>query len=204
MVRQMRGAAAPPAPHLEISGSTRTRSQALGSVGETVVAIELRRLGWPVLRNMVLSVRGHTVEVDAIVLLDDALLVLEVKTLSGVISETEDISVWERCGRTGSVRFQSPLVQNGWHIDAVRQVVDDERIVVRGAVVSAGTARFSPAIESQIVTLAELPTLLGRPSGRKRRAPLSQAWEHLQSEARLSSARRALHAATMEARVAAR
>ena len=56
----------------------------------------LERTGWPVLRNLVIDVDCRTVEIDHVVLTDNWIVVLEVKTLSGFISAGRDSSDWEQ------------------------------------------------------------------------------------------------------------
>jgi len=173
--------------------AARSRSTAIGAVGEALVASIITGLRLPVLRNLVLIVAGRTVEMDALVLTGDGLIVLEVKTLSGLIVPTNDGAVWERLGRGVAVRFQSPVVQNRWHVDALRRFLADDRVPVSGLVVSAGTATLAPELRSSIVLAHELGRVPGLAYRGEPAPHIMYAWRRLGAERCRSAARLTRH-----------
>ena len=67
-------------------GADKRRAEAIGSLGEALVRAELEKLGWPSLSNVVLAFRWGSVEIDHLVRAPDGIVVIETKTLSGVIN----------------------------------------------------------------------------------------------------------------------
>jgi hypothetical protein len=83
--------------------------------------------------------------------------------------------------------------QNQWHVDAVARFLGDDRVPVRGYVVSAGSARFSPEISSDIVPLKMLPTVLGAPADLA--VGVAEAWSKLVAAGASSAEKRERHLA---------
>jgi Holliday junction resolvase-like predicted endonuclease len=185
----------PPKPSRD-AADQELRSRAIGRLGEGLVTGVLERTGWPMLRNVIIEVDGHTVEIDHVVLTDNSIVVLEVKTLSGFISAGRDPSVWEQGVNGRVVRIVNAVRQNQWHVDAVARFLKDDRVPVRGYVVSAGSARFSPEITGDVVPLKMLSTVLGT---RGTRADLAvdpaESWSKLVAASVSSAARREGHMA---------
>ena len=82
------------------------------------------------------------------------------------------------------------------HMRAVRRVIDDASVPVRGHVVSAGAGRFAPRLARAIVPAAELRTRLAGDAARQRRGgvKLEAAWSRLVAVAAEGEAHRAAHA----------
>ena len=88
------------------AGEQVARSEAVGRLGEVLVAAEIGALGWPCLRNVVLDLGNWMVEVDHLVRAPYGIVVIETKTYSGFVSGAENEIVWtQRCrgGRTISI-----------------------------------------------------------------------------------------------------
>lgn len=96
--------------------------------------------------------------------------------------------------------FQNPLLQNHQHVEAVRHIVGAD-VPVRGFVVSAGTAQFSPALADAVVLLDDSPLQLsGRPAERCDLARLDAALQELTAVATCSPSLRAAHLQQMQER----
>jgi hypothetical protein len=66
----------------------------VGACGGTLVAGEVSALGWPVLRNVILTDGAHSMEIDLLVRVSDGILVLEAKTPADFISGLEARPIW--------------------------------------------------------------------------------------------------------------
>lgn len=168
------------------------RTVAIGALGEALVDSEPRDLGWPVLHNAILLDRAHSTEIDLLVRVSDGILVLEVKTWSGVITESEDAPVWTRRlrgGRWASVR--NPVLPNLRHVRAVEAFVSDPAVRVRGFVVSAGHTNFAAEIAHAVVPLAHLRSVLQRhvAVAQHCQGAVDRAWSRLEAEAARSEQR---------------
>jgi hypothetical protein len=98
---------------------------------------------------------------------------------------------------SGVSRFLNPLVQNNVHLAAVRAVIPDPEVALRGLVVSAGRARFEASIVGCVVSLHELVmVLMGNVVAPFSGAPvIAAAWAALVAEAERSERQRAAHVA---------
>jgi hypothetical protein len=185
-----------------LAGSGRSQAETIGAIGETLVAYELRELGWAYLTNVVLSDRGRSVEIDHLVRAPDGIIVIETKTLSGVVSGDPDAEFWVQSSRSGTRKFMNPLAQNARHMSALRMLIPDPRVSFRGLVVSAGHARFVPATAGCVVPLENLTTVLHAsvaPPGVGQRA-IDSAWAVLVREAAKSDRRSRAHIAYVRAK----
>ena len=173
------------------------RAAALGALGEALVAGALRDMGWPVLRNVVLRERGRSTEIDVIARAPGALVVLEVKTWSGLIQGEAGAAQWARHGRGGEVvALPNAVAQNRVHVAAVERTISDRSVPVCGLVVGAGHARYSPALLAHVVPVAELPGVLRGANAihdGADAARVERAWATLGREADASPARQAEH-----------
>ena len=88
------------------------------------------------------------------------------------------------------------LRQNAAHMRALRRVIDDASVSVRGYVVSAGAGRFAPQLARAIVPAAGLRTRLAGDAALQRRGgvQLEAAWSRLVAAAADGGAHRAAHA----------
>ena len=172
------------------------RTAAIGRLGEALVCAELGKLGWPLLSNVVLACGAWSVEIDHLVRASDGIIVIETKTLSGVVRGEPDAEWRFQHTRSGVSRFLNPLVQNNV-MAAVRAVIPDPEVALRGSVVSAGRARFEASIVGCVVSLHDLVMVLrgnvvvpfsGEPA-------IATAWAALVAEAERSERQRSAHVA---------
>ena len=183
------------------SDARQLRAQAIGTLGEALVTAELEKTGCPFLRNVILEIDGHTVEIDHIIRTPDGIVALEVKTYSGRVTGAERDQYWAHLVAGQTYRFLNPLIQNRMHVKALEQFIADSRVHVSGFVVTAGSARFCSDIAHLIVPLNEIQ-LTVRAEIRERDAQpnIQQAWKHLQSEALLRESRRRNHVLYIQSR----
>jgi hypothetical protein len=129
-----------------------------GDKGEAAVARELALLGAPALHDVILADSRGLTQIDHLVLGPDAIIVIETKTYSGCISGSLHSNEWtQQLGQDGTrTVFQNPVRQNHRHCSAVLEIVGDLDVVVRGYVVSAGSARFGDALVGVVVPLDRL------------------------------------------------
>lgn len=179
-----------------------SRAEAIGRIGESLVAAELRDLGWPLLSNVVLCGRGRSVEIDHLVRAPDGIVIIETKTLSGIVWGQPGGQTWAQNAR-GQVRtFLNPLLQNEAHMGAVRAVVDDPAVSLRGLVVSAGHARFAGPIAGCVVPLHQVANVLRESIAIPLygQARIDAAWAVLASEAERRDSRPASHVVYVRSR----
>ncbi len=159
-----------------------SRSAALGGAGEALVAGFFSDGGWPVLRNVFLPGRKGVTEIDLLVRLPAAILVIEVKTWSGSIGGCADDFEWSRTGSGGEALVINAVRQNLYHVEAVLSVIGDRAVNVRGLVVNAGRARFEARLARDVVALADLQAAISvfvRPVTGELAERHDRAWELL-------------------------
>ncbi len=172
------------------------RSEALGKLGEALVAAEIEALGWPCLRNVVLDLGNWMVEVDHLVRAPDGIVMIETKTYSGFVSGAENEIVWMQRLRDGrTISIPNPARQNLVHVRAVVQLIAAPTVSVRGLVVSAGNARFADAIKHIPVPVRGLRGVLQSQTAIAifGQGTIDTAWRRLSTEASHSEARRMAH-----------
>jgi hypothetical protein len=187
------------------AGDPPDRASAVGALGEALVVMELRALGWPALQDVVLARPGWSVEIDHVVRAPDGIVIVETKTLSGVVWGQPGGQCWyQQAG--GEVRsFRNPLSQNETHMGAVRSVIGDADVSLRGLVVSAGRARFALSIEGAVVPVRDLGRTLRESCAvpAAGQAAIDAAWAVLVVESSQSAGRRAAHVAYARSRACA-
>ena len=148
----------------------RRRVQA-GVAGERKVSKVLTGLGIAHVNDYTFYCRGRTVQVDHVLALGDRLLVIETKNFAGeVVASTGP--VWEHCQKGGYRRsFQSPVVQNAWHQDALAR---EFGVSCSGLVVFTGSAILKGHVPDGVIQISQLASVLSRakatPRGRAARA----------------------------------
>jgi len=174
------------------------RAAAVGALGEALVRAELEALGWPMLRNVILSASGGSVEIDHLVRAPGGVVVLETKTYSGRLDGDLGSEHWTLSLRDGRCFIvPNPFRQNAAHVRAVRSVIDDAAVLIQGYVVSAGAGRIASQLGRAVVPVQELRAHLPRDLGlcRHRHGKLDLAWSRLMAAAAEGEAHRAAHAA---------
>jgi hypothetical protein len=163
------------------------------------VRAALDGLGVLALHDVIVPDRRGMTQVDHLVRAPDAVLVLETKrySVSGEVNGRQWVQGFE--DSTDRFVLPNPLRQNFRHCRAVEDLIADRAVLVRGHVVSAGSARFEGELASVIVLLADLAQLIAGA------APVSQrwldaAWPKLQAAAARSPLLRAAHRRDIETR----
>jgi nuclease-like protein len=179
------------------AASREARSRRVGAAGEARVAVELQRIGLPALHNVILWGAGWSVELDHVVRVASGIVVLETKTLGGIIAGELDAPVWTQrtAGGVEIGRLDNPVLQNQAHVRAVEGFLGDLRVPICGYVVSAGRARFASEIADAVVPVRDLPWVLAISFAEPNPSILDAAWRRLEREAAKSGARRAEHEA---------
>jgi hypothetical protein len=186
------------------------KAEMLGRKGEQEVARRIAELGMPSVHDVVLTDdRGRT-QIDHIVRTPFGIVVLETKRFSGVVTGTVSAALWrhevgggpmvvQSRGRRWRPKrrvpteavvawFQNPLRQNYRHVMAVRRVIGDSDVPVRGHVVSAGPARFEWELAGAVIPLDRIGEILGDQCGERvdgRR--LDKAWKRLLAAVEVSA-----------------
>jgi Nuclease-related domain len=179
------------------AASREARSRRVGAAGEARVAVELQRIGLPALHNVILWGAGWSVELDHVVRVASGIVVLETKTLGGIIAGELDAPVWTQrtAGGVEIGRLDNPVLQNQAHVRAVEGFLGDLRVPICGYVVSAGRARFVPEIADAVVPVRDLPWVLAISFAEPNPSILDAAWRRLEREAAKGGVRRAEHEA---------
>lgn len=105
-----------------------------GDSGEFAVARQLRRLPdkYFVINDLLFrNDKGHTTQIDHIVVSPYGIFVIETKNISGNIYGSENVQKWTRylrtwwygVERTNELSFQNPIQQNQAHIEALKKVL---------------------------------------------------------------------------------
>ncbi len=94
------------------------------------------------------------------------------------------------------------VTQNCAHVAAVERAIGDREVPVWGLVVSAGHARFAPALRAHVVPAAELTAVLrdGARGDHGERPKMQRAWAALSREAARSPERQTDHIAWLVGR----
>jgi hypothetical protein len=133
----------------------------------------------------------------------DTLIIIETKTLSGLVTGQPGADEWRQQTTGGRMRsFMNPLRQNDAHLTAVRNLIAITKVALRGLVVSAGHARFEAAIAGCVVPLRDLGDVL-RGSAAPAffgQAAIDTVWDVLCAEASRSDERREAHVAYARSR----
>ena len=178
------------------AGARTTRSEALGKLGEALVASGIEAFGCQFLRNAVLDLGGWMVEIDHLVRAPDEIVVIETKAYSGFVSGAEDEIVWMRRPRDGrTISIPNSARQNLVHLRAVVELIAAPTVSVRALVVSAGNARFANGIKHIPVPVRELRGVLQsqRAIALFGQGTIDTAWRRVSTQASHSEARRMAH-----------
>ena len=100
-----------------------------GRRGEKHVASILRRLPnskYKVINNLLLSYRGHTSEIDHVVISPYAIFVIETKTYTGLIYGNEHSEYWTKNVYGHKYHLLNPIHQNHGHVKAIRHCLQGQ------------------------------------------------------------------------------
>ncbi len=158
------------------------RPRLKGWWGERRLKAALDRMGLEHLHDVYLPSRDGATQVDHVVRLPGALLVIETKNYSGLVVGGANAARWTQVHAGGRVRnqFQNPLRQNHGHVLAVREATGG-RVSVAGLVVFVGTASFGrEGTPDGVTTLRGLRKAVdGIKAANPRTAGVDEAWAAL-------------------------
>lgn len=99
-----------------------------GDIGEVLVADALRsQCNMTVIRNVYLEVDGKKTEIDIIGISPVGIFVVEVKNYKGIISGDLQDTYWNVQYPNGNrYRLYNPVIQNSLHVNAVRNLLNNE------------------------------------------------------------------------------
>lgn len=163
----------------DVFRSRKTLAEIKDSAGETKVAEEIARIGIPSLHDVYLPSSRGTTQIDHIVKIGNAIVVMETKAWSGFIyGKATDKKWWRRSFGRGMACI-NPIAQNAGHISAVRHIVGSD-VDLRGLVVMAADASFPRGAPAGVVTLNDLAAVMRLTlvdAGRV--GSVTKAWEKL-------------------------
>jgi Nuclease-related domain len=197
LLARLTGLGQPMEPEAAAAQLRDTRAVAVGALGEALVRAELEVLGWPMLRNVILGAPGHSVEIDQLARAPGGVIVLGATAYSGHVDGDLRSERWVLSLRGGrSFIVPNAVRQNAAHMRAVRRVIDDASVPVRGYVVSAGAGRFASQLARAMVPAAELRTRLAGDAALQTRGgvKVEAAWSRLVAAAAEGESHRAAHA----------
>lgn len=181
--------------------SRKTDAERKGADGERKVAAEIARIGLDGMHDVYLRSARGTTQIDHIVKVGNAIVVIETKAWNGFIYGDVTEKKWRQSfRRRQSKSYLNPIVQNAGHVKAVRNIVGDVADV-RSLVVMAGGATFPKGMPSGVVALSELATVMRMTlvdAGRVGSVIL--AWENLVDVVEGTNRRKAVkdHAETLD------
>jgi len=120
---------------------------------------------------------GGEVVIDHLLLVRDAILVINVKRFEGLIFGGEHTDEWTQVINTRSYRFPNPDAYLQQQVNAVRAVVP--KAEVRGAHLFTHGARFPKGRPPSVLLLAELEKRARRPRMKDIPGDLRSAWEQV-------------------------
>lgn len=128
----------------------------VGDSGEYAVARQLRRLPheYLVINDLLLSNgKGHTTQIDHVVISPYGIFVIETKNISGNIYGSSGAQKWKRylntwwhgIQRTHHLEFNNPIMQNEAHIEVLKRILSEFEQVEPVSIIA-----FSPKAELHV------------------------------------------------------
>ncbi len=102
-----------------------------------------------VLCNIYIPYRGKLSEIDILFIHEKGMYVIESKNYSGWIFGSADGTKWTQClNRNTKNTFYNPLMQNKTHINAIKQFLRDEKVIVKSYIVFSDRCEFKKIPEN--------------------------------------------------------
>ena len=140
----------------------RSKAEKKGKQGEALVKKAIKAMHLEALHDVILPAQDGMTQVDHIVKVGNAIVVVETKNYSGSIYGKQWDKEWRQVFRKGkSIPFRNPILQNYGHVKAVQAAVGDD-VDVRGVVLFVGSARFPKGRLDDVLVPAEFPDWLRR------------------------------------------
>lgn len=175
-----------------------------GAEGERRVSKELKRIGFPSFNDIYLPTDDGATQIDHVVRVGNAIVVIETKTYSGAVYGASRDKMWRQSFRRGqNTSFQNPIHQNYKHVLAVRAVAG-AAADVRNLVAMAGDAKFPKGMPEGVVALTDLAQHLREAMVSPRQVSTGEAaWAKLATVAGQHAGRhgKALHQKALAAKV---
>lgn len=96
-----------------------------------------------ILCNIYIPYRGRTSEIDVLFIHEKGLYVIESKHYSGWIFGSADNNKWTQClNKNTKNTFYNPIMQNRTHINAIKQYLRNEQVVVKSYIVFSDKCEF--------------------------------------------------------------
>lgn len=145
---------------LRVSGDTAFQNPGEALV-TTLVRENFKSPDYHLLNHVTLPFRGGTTQIDHILVSRFGVFVIETKDYKGWIFGALDQPKWTQVLFWLRFKFQNPIVQNGRHVEAVRDLLDFlPSAVIRSVVVFTGEARFKTPIPPGVFYASEVVAYL--------------------------------------------
>ena len=134
-----------------------------GVAGELKIRTVVERRYDNSLHDIYLPSRSGVTQIDHVVLVGGAIVVIETKNYGGLIIGDEKSQKWTQVMGKGSARstFMNPIHQNVGHVSAVRMALGgDVTIPIRNLVVCVGDAKFGRPRPENVIVLSNLSSKL--------------------------------------------
>lgn len=136
-----------------------------GVAGELKIRIFVEKRFSSSLHDIYLPSNNGVTQIDHIILVGGAIVVIETKNYGGLILGDEKGHKWTQVMAGGNARnaFMNPIHQNSGHVSAVKLAIgDDASVPVRNLVVFVGDAKFGRPPPENVIVLGDLASKLVR------------------------------------------
>lgn len=130
------------------------------------------------------SAEDGEIQLDRVVLTDNAIVVVEVRDIRGVVFGSDRMQDWTVMNGDQRFTFSNPQMRLLDCVAAIRQIVPDDR--VEGVILFTDTAQFTKGVPAHVSTVSEWASNHPRLKGRQRDerpVHLERAWELLRDTA---------------------
>ena len=114
------------------------RRNIVGEIGERKVNKLLSKLNkgkYSIINNIKVPSRKGITQIDHVVISNFGVIVIETKNYKGIIYGDENKEYWYKNYYGRKNKFYSPILQNQGHINAIKNIIDDEEIPIYSIVV---------------------------------------------------------------------
>jgi hypothetical protein len=136
-----------------------------GVAGELKIRTFVERRYDSSVHDIYLPSRNGVTQIDHVVLIGGAIVVIETKNYGGLIIGDEKGQKWTQVMGKGSARntFMNPIHQNVGHVSAVRMALGgDQTIPIQNLVVFVGDSTFGRTLPENVIVLSDLASKLGQ------------------------------------------
>jgi Nuclease-related domain len=142
-------------------GLARFRTASYQNRGETLVSRKLQSHFSPpdfhLLNHITLKLGGSTTQIDHILISRFGVFVIETKDYNGWIFANAKHPTWTQVLYGGKFKFQNPITQNQYHLQAVQELLDFlPPSAIKSVVVFVGNAEFKTEVPAGVCSLSAL------------------------------------------------